>query len=311
MATLNKETKITITILTAVVVAFIGYRFLEDLPIFQQTQVVYTYFDQVSGLTVGSYIYMSGVKVGSVRGFKLVENKDKVRVKLGFNPGMTVTKGAVAVLKSTGLLGGKAIYIRDGRGNQKVPEGGTIPGVYESGIVQTFTEEAESIAGDASETFNRINAIIAQVQEIVDEENQRKINLLLTNLKEASQEIAVLLEQKRQELASSIEHANDFLANLDTLTTQNQAAIDSAITNFKQTMANLEEVSSELDKTTTRLNSILMKINEGKGTLGKLVNDSSLYTNIDSLASELEQLIENMNEQPGKYLKHLDIIEVF
>lgn len=311
MATLNKETKITITILTAVVVVFIGYRFLEDLPVFNQTQVVYTYFDQVSGLTVGSYIYMSGVKVGSVRDFKLVAGKDSVRVKLGFNPGMTVTKGAVAVLQSTGLLGGKAIYIRGGKGIEEVPEEGTIPGIYETGIIQTFTEEAESIAGDASETFSRINATIAQLQSIVDEENRQKVDMLLMNLKQASSEIAVLLERKRLELASSIEHANSFLANLDTLTTQNKAAIDSALANFKQTTQNLEQLSSELDKTNTRLNSILVKIDEGQGTLGMLVNDSSLYTHIDSLAAEMQQLIENMNEQPGKYLKHLDIIEVF
>ncbi len=290
--------------------AFIGYRFLEDLPIFQQTQVVYTYYDQVSGLTVGSYIYMSGVKVGSVRAFQLTENKDSVRVKLGFNPGMKVTKGAAAVLRSTGLLGGKAIYIRDGRGVEPVPEGGTIPGIYETGIVQTFTDEAESIASDASETFSRVNSIITRLQTIVDEENQQKIDRLLTNLQQASNEMAVLLERKRGELASSIEHANDFLGNLDTLTTENQAVIDSLFANLENATQNLEQLSAELENTNARINSILTKIDEGEGTLGLLVNDSSLYTNIDSLAAELQQLIKNMNEQPGKYLRHLDIIDV-
>lgn len=308
---LNKETKITLTILTAVVVAFIGYRFLEDLPIFQQTQVVYTYYDQVSGLTVGSYVYMSGVKVGSVRDFKLGKNKDSVRVTLGFNPGMTVTKGAVAVLKSSGLLGGKAIYINDGKGIEPVPEGDVIPGIYEPGIVKTFTNEAESIASDASETFNRINAITAQLQNIVDKENQQKISALLANLKVASNEMAVLLKQKRQELASGIEHASDLLANLDTLSTQNQAALDSTITNLKQASKNLEQLSGDAVLTFDELNSILAKIDEGKGSLGLLVNDPSMYNHVDSLVAELQQLIENMNENPGKYLKHLKLIDIF
>lgn len=77
-------------------------------------------------------------------------------------------------------------------------------------------------------------------------------------------------------------------------------------------MIHLEQLSSELNETNQRLTSILTKIDKGKGTLGKLVNDPSLYTHLDSLAAELEQLIENMNQQPGKYLKHLQpIIEIF
>lgn len=311
MAKLNKETKITLTILTAVVVAYIGYRFMEDLPVFQQTQVVYTYFDKVSGLKVGSYIYMSGVKVGSVRDFKLVEEKDKVRVELGFNPDMTITKGAVAVLQSTGLLGGKAIYIRDGRGKVPVPEGGTIPGVYESGMFQALSSKATSIASSASETLSRLNAVAAQLQEIIDEEAARNISRLLTNLRKASNQLAILLQKKRQDLAAAIEHANDALANIDTLTTTNEAAIDSTIANLRQTSKELARLTGQLQVTTHRLNSILVKIDEGKGTLGKLVNDSSLYTHLDSLAAELEQLITNINKHPRKYLKHMEIIEVF
>src|SRR5699024_7726293 len=141
---------ITLTILTAIVVAFIGYRFLQDLPILQKTQKIYTHYDQVNGLKEGSYVYINGVKVGSVREFKLVDDKDKVRVTLGFNTGITIRKGAVAVLKSDGLLGGMAIYVRDGKGSEPVPAGGNIPGVLEPGIVQTFTQNADSIANDAS-----------------------------------------------------------------------------------------------------------------------------------------------------------------
>lgn len=304
---LNKETKITLTILTAVVVAFVGYRFLENLPIFQQTQEVYTYYDQVSGLTVGSYIYMSGVKVGSVRSFKLVGNKDSVRVKLGFNPDMTITKGAVAVLKSSGLLGGKAIYIKNGNSTTPVPKGGAIAGVYDAGIAS----KVGSIASDASSTFKKVNNLLTKLQQVVDKKNRQKIDQLLTNFKQASNEISVLLEHKRQDLEQSIEHANNILANIDTLSTQNKAAIDSALANLNKTTEHLATLSSDLNTTTTRLNSILLKIDKGKGTLGLLVNDSSLYAHVDSLAAELQQLIENMNKKPGKYLKHLKLIEIF
>ncbi len=310
MANLGNEAKITLTILTAIVVAFIGYRFLEDLPLFQQSQVVYTYYDQVNGLTTGSYIFINGVKVGSVRDLQLVNN-DSVQVRLGFNPGIEITEGAVAILKSTGLIGGKAVYIRNGNGNEKVPNKAVIEGVYQGGILDTFTEEAESIASDASESFERVNETLAQLQQIADSENQQKIDDLLSNLQQATSEISVLLDSKRQELASSIEHANNFLGNLDTLTTSNRAEIDNALASFEQTMENLEQVSGEVEQTNARLNSILLKIDNGDGTLGKIVNDSSLYNNIDSLTIELKQLIENINEEPERYLKNIELIDIF
>jgi len=308
---LNKETKITLTILTAIVVAFIGYRFLQDLPILQKTQKIYTHYDQVNGLKEGSYVYINGVKVGSVREFKLVDDKDKVRVTLGFNTGITIRKGAVAVLKSDGLLGGMAIYVRDGKGSEPVPAGGNIPGVLEPGIVQTFTQNADSIANDASETFDRINAITAQLQKIVDKENQQKISSLLTHLKDASNEMALLMQRKRHELANSIEHANHLLANLDTLSAQNSESIDSTITNLQQASANLEQISGGTVITVEQLNSILKKIDEGKGSFGLLINDPSLYNHIDSLAANMQQLIEDINEDPDKYLKNLNLIKVF
>lgn len=173
MPKLSKESKITLVVLTAIVVAFIGYRIMEDLPIFQQSQVVYTYYDKVSGLTVGSYVYMSGVKIGSVRNFKLVKG-DSVKVTLGFRPGVTITKGAKAVLKSTGLIGGSAIYIKGGDGTHAVPEGATIPGVSKSSFIQSFSSKAQSIANSVNKTLNRLNSTIAQIHDIVGEKMKRE-----------------------------------------------------------------------------------------------------------------------------------------
>jgi hypothetical protein len=59
------------------------------------------------------------------------------------------------------------------------------------------------------------------------------------------------------------------------------------------------------------LNDILGKINEGTGTFGKMVNDESLYTNLDSLSFNLNELVKNIQKDPKKYLKHMRLVEVF
>ncbi|MBN2732310.1 MAG: MCE family protein [Balneolaceae bacterium] len=310
MANISNETKITITIIAALVVAFFGYRFMKDLPLFRQSQVIYTYFPQVNGLNTGSYIYINGVKVGSIKKMELV-GKDSVEVTLGFNLGTEIKRGSIAYLESSGLLGDKAINIQQGNSEEKVPDGGTIKGVYSGGMLEAFKESGAQLTNDASESFNKLNRTLTQLQGVIDQDNQQKIDSMLGSLEQATAELSLLMRRKRAELESSITHANRFFGNLDTVTTENRARIDSALAGLERSVDNFEQVSSELETTNKRLNSILVKLDNGQGSLGKMINDPSLYNNMDSLSVELNTLIRNINNDPARYLKGLKLIDIF
>jgi predicted lipoprotein len=73
----------------------------------------------------------------------------------------------------------------------------------------------------------------------------------------------------------------------------------------------LEKIRVELEGASAGLNEIIEKINSGQGTIGKMVNDPSLYNNLDELTNELNELVKGINEDPGRYLKHMNLIEVF
>jgi ABC-type transporter Mla subunit MlaD len=310
VAKISNQTKVTLTILIALAVAYLGYRFMKDLPLFSASEMIYTHFEKVTGLTTGSYIYVNGVRVGSVSNMELIEG-DSVEVSLNFNVGTDINEGSVAYLESSGLLGDKAINIEKGSSSEIVEPGGTIKGVYSGGMMESFQENGAKLTDDASESFDKLNSALTQLQQVVDEDNKNKIDSMLGNLQQASSEFSTLMQRKRAKLEQSIDHASDVMANLDTLTTDNRAQIDSAFAGLNRSMQNLEQVSSELESTNARLNSILTKMDEGRGSLGKLVNDPSLYNNMDSLSVELKSLIKNVNEDPARYLKGLKLIDVF
>lgn len=310
MAKISNELKVALTVIVSLIVAFIGFRVMQDLPIFRQSHRIYAYFERVDGLSSGNYIYINGVKVGSVKEIQLADN-DSVRVAMGFDLGVSIPKGSVAVLESSGLLNEKAIVVRKGTSGEMVPYEGYIKGEYEGGMMETLAEEGEKLSRNVSSSFDKLSVMLEELNKVLTEENRGKINQTLANLENTSDEISGLVREKRDELDSSIGHINSILTTLDTLSLDNRERVDSVLAALDRSLDEFEQLSSELSATSGRLNTILQKIDTGEGTLGKLVNDSSLYNRYDSLAVELKTLIRNINENPNKYLKHMRLIEVF
>lgn len=310
MTKLSNELKVALTVVAAVVVAFLGFRVMQDLPVFRQSHKINAYFDRVDGLSAGNYVYINGVKVGSVKQISLAGN-DSVLVGMTFNLGIDVPRGSVANLESSGLLNEKAIIIEKSNSDQMVPYDGYIEGRYEGGMMESLKNEGEKLSNNVSSSFNKLNTLLEELNRTLTEKNRNRIEQTLSNLEATSTDISQMVNSKRSELESSIEHANAILGNIDTLTTDNRETIDSALVRMNRSLKEVESLSKELNQTSNQLSSILTKIENGDGTLGKLVNDPSLYNRYDSLAVEMKTLLKGINENPKKYLKHMRLIEMF
>jgi ABC-type transporter Mla subunit MlaD len=307
---MNNQIKITLTIIAAIVVAYIGYRYMKGLPFFRHSKIIYTHYKKVNGLIAGGPVYISGVKVGSVKDIAL-KGQNNVKVTLSFNNDLKITKGSVAKLTSSGLLGNKVIEIVKSNNSREVPYGGTIKGVYEEGVMSSLEKNGTKLANNASESLSRLNQTLGQLQKIVDEKNRKKVDRMLSSLQVSTSQLATLMKHERGKMEQTINHADRLLANFDTLSTQNKPAIDSSLASLKQTMGNFQEISAKLKDSNDQLNDILTKIDNGKGSLGKMVNDPSLYNNLDSLSVSLTSLIDHIIANPTKYLKGLRLIDIF
>lgn len=307
---LSNEAKVAITIVAALIVAFFGFRLMNDMPIFRQSQKVFTYFDRVDGLTTGSYVYLKGVKVGSVNRIELIA-RDSVEVTMNFDLDLEIPKNSLAKLESSGLLDEKVIVVEPGDSQENLDYGDTIKGIYSGGMMETLRDEGQKLSDDVSQSFGKLNNLLERLNNVISDDNQSRIDNILVDLKATTDEISGMMKNKRSELESSIDHANNFLANLDTLSSANKTRIDSVLVGLDNSLRRIESLSSELEQTGSKLNDILTKVDNGDGTLGKLVNNPSLYNNLDSLSAEMKQLVKNINEDPRKYLKHMRLIEVF
>lgn len=307
---ISSETKVGITVLLAAVAAIVGFRFMSDIPIFSQSQKIQTTFVRADGLGTGSQIFIRGVKVGSVSDVQLTAS-DSVRVTMRLDIDRELPRGSVAYLTSLGLIEGKSIVIELGESEENIEFGGNIEGSYVESMMETLGSRGEDLGDDLSSTFTELNTFLAQLNETLDDDARVTLNQTLQNTSQATQQIAGILENKQQEIDLAINSGSSMLAQLDTLATDSRPRVDSLMVTLESNISELEKIRVELEGASAGLNEIIEKINTGQGTLGKMVNDPAVYDNLDELTKELNELVKGINEDPGRYLKHMDLIEVF
>lgn len=307
---LSNEAKVGLTVFLAALVAFIGFRLMRDLPVFRQAFEVVTYFDRVDGLNPGNVVYLNGIKVGSVKTMELTQ-ESKIQVRLSIERDFVMPVGTVAHLTSISFIDGKSIVLILGDSDETVPFEGVIEGVYVDGVMEYLADKGEEIGEDLSAAFTQLNAFLENLNTVINDDSKRAIDETLGNASESTKIMLDLLEERQNELKSVILSASQAMAQLDTLATDSRPQIDAILNSLESSMAEMEVISEGLDKTMIQLNEILEKINNGEGTLGLMVNDPSLYNNLDSLTIELKNLAKGINENPGRYMRHLKLIEIF
>ncbi|MEX2600342.1 MAG: MlaD family protein [Balneolaceae bacterium] len=306
----SNEVRIGIMILIAVLVAYMGFRFMSDAPIFRQANEIVTTFDRVDGLSSGNVVYLHGVKIGSVRNIRLMPDT-RVRVTLSIDRHIEVPVGSVAHLTSTGLIDGKAIIVERGDSDENVPHGGEIDGIYVDTMMETLAEKGQELGDDISESFTELNNFLVQLNRTLDDQRSSELQQSIGNAESLTRSLSELMESRQQDLDQAIQSANRTMQQLDTLTTDNRPRVDSLMVSLEETVRELKAASQDLDVTVDQLNQILVKINEGEGSLGRMVNDPSLYNHSDSLAVEMHRLIRDLNENPGRFLRHVRLIDLF
>lgn len=307
---ISSEAKVGITVLLAAIAAVIGFRFMSDVPILRQSLDVKTTFERVDGLGTGSQVLVRGVKVGSVSNVQLTE-ADSVQITMRLDMQRPLPRGSVAYLTSQGLIEGKSIVIQLGSSSETVEFGESIEGVYVQSMMETLGSRGDDLGDDLSNTFTELNQFLAQLNETFDDDARVSMNQTLRSTSQATERIAEILDNKQTEIDLAIESGSSMLAQLDTLAAENRPRIDSLMVTLERNISDLEQIRIELEGASTGLNEIIEKINNGDGTLGKMVNDPSVYDNLDELTKELNELVKGINENPGRYLRHMSIIEIF
>ncbi|MES3630184.1 MAG: MlaD family protein [Longimonas sp.] len=306
----SNELKVGISIILAAVVLVVGVRYFQDLPLFRGSYILVADFDNVSGLSSGNPVRLSGVNVGTVESVRLRQDDEVVRVRFRVNDDVLIPEGSIAEVKGFSALGGVRLGIRPGpASNPPLQPGSTIETPDGPGIIDQLTQRGPEITSQAdtaiTNTARLTQALAQQMEEGGD------LQQTLASLRTVSANLESVTDGEEETLRRTIQNLEGLTADLHAFTSENADTLGVTVQRVNRSLDRLEQNLANLERTTSALGAISEQIESGEGTLGRLANDPSLYNNIDSVTVRLDDLLRDIQENPHRYLEDMTLMRVF
>jgi len=299
------ETKVGILAAFSIALLIIGYNFLKGNSIFSSETVLYARYTRVDGLGVSKPVLINGFQIGRVDKLTLQPDGEIVAT-LKIKGKYDIPKNSIARLESTDLLGGKAIVMALGTGQDFALDGDTLNANVEKNLMETVQpvqKKAELIIG-------KMDSILTSVNSILNPDFQKNVNksfnsiaATLSSLEGTSKKVDGLVGTEGKRISAILANAEAISANLK----NNNAKINAILTNINTVTdqvaaANFKQTIDNANKAVTDLQGIVTKVNNGQGTLGMLVNDTKMYDNLNNASKNLDNLIIDLKENPKRYV---------
>lgn len=297
---MKREVKIGIFAVAMIGAAWAGIRFLKGFDIFSRNSVYYAAYDQINGVQNASPIMMKGVKIGSVTGLEFdPARSDKVVLRFTIKRDYPIPSDSEAKIFSNGLMGAKAIEITYGKATTFLEPGDTLRSSRDRDLMDVagseldfFKQKFSQVTADLSRTLDNLNRLM--------ESNESSITGTLRHLNSLTGDMASVLDAEKQNLRAAIGSLTEFSEMLGA----NSGRVESIIGNLDEVSSQLseEQVARKIAEAVGNLNDLLARIEQGDGTLGKLLGDPALYNSLDRATANLAALLADVKQYPGRYV---------
>lgn len=293
----TRELKVAVLVILSIVLFYWGFSFLKGKNLFDTTTKLYVVYDNVAGLAPSSPVTVNGLTIGKINKIDVLEN-GKMLVEMAItNEQVQIAKSSLAEIQGMGIVGGReiAIIVNFGDKNYAV-SGDTLKAANKLGLADELAVQMEPLKIKVEKLLDNANQLFEGVNSTLDKSTQANLRLSIASL-----------QQTLDEFSQVAKNANDIV-------TSNKSKLNTTFTNFEKTAANLTKISDSLakanlastvknlEKTLANVNGVLQDVEQGKGSMGKLMKDDVLYTNVTKTAKELELLLQDLRLNPTRYI---------
>lgn len=299
--TISKETKIGLLAIISFITLYLGFNFLKGNDFFSPENQYVVVYKNVEGLTAANQVSLSGTKVGQVKKVELIA-ENQVKVTLSIRKDLLLPVGTKAILSSDGLLGGKLVRLEMGKGNGIIPVGGLLKSTSETGISDLIKEQALPL-------LHNLDSLTLSLRVITKsfEATGYSVNGLIKNTDKTVSTLGSTMSSTIAENRISLAGISSNLKTLSGNLIETEKSIKPLIGKFSSMADSLNALKISQAVATTQkslegLQRIMVGIETGQGSMGKLLKDDSLYSNINRSLADLDKLLIDFRLAPRRYV---------
>jgi phospholipid/cholesterol/gamma-HCH transport system substrate-binding protein len=331
---MSNELKVGLSVVAAVVLLFLGVRFLQGSPLFGGGTEVVAVFEDAEGLQAGGPVRMSGVQIGRVTTVEFGESARRIFVAMAIDPGVEVPRGSRVNIGGIAAIGDVYVEFTPPTGataGRPLADGDTVRAAPSNDVLAAVQRNAAPLIARADSLFatvlgtyrtaeptlvsgaNDLAAAAAQARFITTAIGQTFLSVRergdfdrlggtferLDAAAAAAERAALNIEALTAEYRTSLGGRGTVFADSLTLAVGQLAT---SLRRFDRTLDGLDTTAALLDTT-------LLRVNSTEGSLGLLLNDPSLYYNATGAAASMQQLLDDLRRNPGRYTR--GVVRVF
>ncbi|MEO7521082.1 MAG: MlaD family protein [Gemmatimonas sp.] len=251
---------------------------------------MYARFPWGAGLKQGQPVLLAGVQVGFVESVELIPD-GTLGVTMKVQSQYKIPQGTTAAVQANGIFGDQLVALTPVRATTaSLVEGDTIPmGPTAPGIPQLLSK-GDSIALNALAISTRARS------EFVDSGGIAEVRAMLAQTTKLVAQISAITADQSRQLTLTQAALRRTIASVDS------TKVDSTVVNLRAASANLERLSREFSETNKQVQDVIGKVSSGPGNASRILNDSTIYLQLNQTMKRLDSLMIDLKANPRKYI---------
>ncbi|MDD4050366.1 MAG: MlaD family protein [candidate division Zixibacteria bacterium] len=300
MASKNIEIKVGLLVVVSILILIGAIYLAKGYSYGQKFYSVSAWFPEVGALSTGDLVSVSGVNKGKVKELSLSEGGVLVRMDVAVE--VALKEDAQFTVKNIGLMGERFIAVKPGTSEQKLDLTRPATGGFDAGIPE--------VMGIMGEVIARVNDLVSLLQKtVISPATLDKFSETVTSLRAVTSNLENATDRNVPKIDNAI---NDFAAlahNVRVGLERNTPYIDTGAQNFAAASQQLRGMLADMETASSKLKTFAQQLEESDGTLRMLMEDRRLYDDLRSTARNLDSLVNDVRQNPKKYIKFS--VEIF
>jgi phospholipid/cholesterol/gamma-HCH transport system substrate-binding protein len=287
------EVSVGIVITVAVVVLLLGTLWLVRGGL-KNGYPLHTRFAWGQNLKQGQPVLLAGVSVGYV-GDVTLRRDGHLDVLIRIFDQYTIPKPSVATVKSIGIFGDVAVALTP---PIPVPAASyspddTIPPGPSTTDINVIMDRVDSIGRSVSVLTKALEVEVIQAGTLKD------INKIMASTAKLSAQMQAIVAEQNKNVTATLASFRDAAGRIASMA--DSAQIAATLDNTRRITENTARLSANIDSTNAQLQALLNQALRGNGSVGKLLSDTLLYTDVRKTFAQMDSLLADIRKNPKKY----------